>query len=75
MIELRDRVSSWEFGGERQQGLSAAAVSHDPVREAVSALTTLGYKPQQASRAVAQLQQSGLNSEELIRQALKSMVV
>ncbi|HIZ49526.1 MAG TPA: Holliday junction branch migration protein RuvA, partial [Candidatus Pseudomonas excrementavium] len=34
----------------------------------------LGYKPQEASRAVANIKEDGLSSEELIRRALKGMV-
>ena len=41
--------------------------------DAVSALLALGFKPAEASRAVTQVLEEGLSSEELIRRALKSM--
>ncbi|HAH01459.1 MAG TPA: Holliday junction branch migration protein RuvA, partial [Vibrio sp.] len=41
---------------------------------AVSALLALGYKPTQASKVVAQVAKDGMTSEQLIREALKSMV-
>ena len=43
------------------------------VSEAVSALTALGYKPQEASRLVRAVSTEGLRTEEIIRQALKSV--
>ena len=47
----------------------------DPVSEAVSALVSLGYKPNEASRAVRSVSTQGLGAEEIIRQALKGMAV
>ncbi|MEK7223412.1 MAG: Holliday junction branch migration protein RuvA [Pseudomonadota bacterium] len=51
------------------------AVPGDPVSEAVSALVALGYKPNEASRAVRGASTKGLSAEEIIRQALKGMAV
>jgi Holliday junction DNA helicase RuvA len=42
--------------------------------DAVSALISLGYKPQEASKAVAAVDAKGLSSEELIRRSLKGMI-
>ena len=47
----------------------------DPAGEAVSALIALGYKPNEASRAVRAVPSKGLGAEEIIRQALKGMAV
>ena len=41
--------------------------------DAVSALVALGFKPAEASRAVALVEGDDLSSEELIRRALKGM--
>ena len=49
------------------------AAPGDPVSEAVSALVALGYKPNEASRAVRSASTKGLSAEEIIRQALKGM--
>ena len=47
----------------------------DIVADAEGALIALGYKPQEASRMVAAVNDDRLSdSEELIRRALKSMV-
>lgn len=77
LIELRDRFKAWEalpgsfkpLGGE---GASPAPASQSS--DAVSALISLGYKPQEASRAVAAVEEDGMSSEELIRRALKGIV-
>ncbi|GGC86364.1 Holliday junction branch migration protein RuvA [Halopseudomonas salina] len=77
LIELRDRFKAWEalpgsfkpLGGE---GASLAPASQSS--DAVSALISLGYKPQEASRAVAAVEEDGMTSEELIRRALKGIV-
>lgn len=39
--------------------------------EAISALIALGYKPQEATRAVGKVNYEGATSQELIRQALR----
>lgn len=41
--------------------------------EAVSALIALGYKPQEANRAVSKVMVEGASSQELIRKALQSI--
>jgi len=65
LIEMRDKLSDW----------LAQADSSDIVADAEGALIALGYKPQDASRMVAAVNHDAINdSEELIRQALKSMV-
>ena len=54
---------------------NAVSMPADPVSEAVSALVALGYKPNEASRAVRGVSAKGLSAEEIIRQALKGMAV
>lgn len=77
LIELRDRFKAWEtlpgsFKPLVGEGGGAAPVSQSG--DAVSALIALGYKPQEASRAVAAVEEDGMSSEELIRRALKGIV-
>jgi Holliday junction DNA helicase RuvA len=48
--------------------------SQDPKEEACSALVALGYKQTQAEKSVKAIAKSGMSSEELIREALKSMI-
>lgn len=77
LVELKDRFKAWEsmpsISGlvvEPRAGVAVSSAEND----AVSALISLGFKPQEASRAVAQVGEEGLSSEELIRRALKGMV-
>ncbi|HIJ49260.1 MAG TPA: Holliday junction branch migration protein RuvA, partial [Gammaproteobacteria bacterium] len=46
----------------------------DAQDEAVHAMISLGYKPQEASRLVSSVEEAGLSSEEMIRRALKQSV-
>lgn len=76
LIELRDRFKAWEGGTEPTTALSAEVAITNPASsaemDAVSALVSLGYKPQDASRAVSLVaNKDELTSEELIRRALK----
>jgi Holliday junction DNA helicase RuvA len=48
--------------------------SQGPKEEACSALVALGYKQAQAEKSVKAIAKSGMSSEELIREALKSMI-
>jgi len=73
VIEMRDKLPK-----DIPMPASTAAgpaVPGDPVSEAVSALVALGYKPNEASRAVRGASTKGLSAEEIIRQALKGMAV
>lgn len=76
LVELKDRFKAWEtLPGmstlviEPSAGPAVSSAEND----AVSALISLGYKPQEASRAVAGIKEDGLSSEDLIRRALKGM--
>lgn len=80
IIEMRDKLSAW------QQPLSSIHPSLLPptaeqgsrrqmIQDAVSALIALGYKPQEASRAVSKVDDGALSSEEMIRHALREMIV
>lgn len=77
LVELKDRFKAWEtvpgiatFVTEPRAGGTVSSAEND----AVSALISLGFKPQEASRAVSAVQEEGLSSEELIRRSLKGMV-
>lgn len=79
LVEMRDRLKDWfgpgggaaspAVGGETLAPLSTV------VGDAEGALIALGYKPQEASRMVAAVNDDGVtSSEDLIRRALKSVV-
>ncbi|MHB8455841.1 MAG: Holliday junction branch migration protein RuvA [Acidiferrobacterales bacterium] len=70
IVELRDKV---DLNAPAMSAVRPVAMPPDPVQEAVSALVALGYKPQEASRAVSAIPHDGLRSEDIIRQALRSL--
>jgi len=76
IIEMRDRLVEWH-----KSPLAAAATADSSMyspgsarQDAISALVALGYKPQQASRAVSAIKTQVDVSEDLIRLALKEIV-
>lgn len=76
IIEMRDRLNEWDTAGAPELVQSGTATASTITREAETALVSLGYKPQQAARAIAQVLKDNpeiAESETLIRLALKSM--
>lgn len=79
LVEMRDRLDSWAPQGTTLPGVAAAVpdmlAQATPRSDAESALIALGYKPQEAAKAVSAVGGGdGLSSEELIRLALKHML-
>ena len=68
IIEMRDRLPALADGF-----LPSAQRAPDVVADAEAALIGLGYKPQEAARALAQIEDQDVSVERLIRQALKSL--
>lgn len=79
IIEIRDKLTGWQHAAPNEltlmPGKSAQNGRNQLVQDAVSALVSLGYKPQEASRAVSKVDDGSLSSEEIIRRALREMVV
>jgi len=75
VIEMRDKLPSGDSTPVAPALTGGNGVPADPVSEAVSALVSLGYKPNEASKAVRGVDAKGLRAEEIIRQALKGMAV
>jgi Holliday junction DNA helicase RuvA len=79
LVEMRDKLKDLLAPGDGAQsqvgdGVTTARVK-DRVADAESALVALGYRPQEASKVVAAVNDDSVtDSEELIRRALKSMV-
>jgi len=79
LVEMRDKLKNWlvrgDGAGEALANGEALAPVTDIVADAEGALIALGYKPQDATRMVTAVNDdSVLDSEDLIRRALKSMV-
>ncbi|MEX2131148.1 MAG: Holliday junction branch migration protein RuvA [Pseudohongiellaceae bacterium] len=77
IIEMRDRLKDWSGSATVYSGLNTGTGAESRSREAEAALQTLGYKPQEASRAVNRVLREfpdAKDSESIIRLALKRMV-
>lgn len=83
LIEMTDRIGQLE--GQFTPGSpnatvstsasgAGAAMSHHPAEEAEAALIALGYKPQEATKAISKVAEDGMSSQELIRLALRNMI-
>lgn len=68
IIEMRDRLGDWNI----DYNISELGKETSVVRDAISALIALGYRPQETQKIVMQNKDKNLSSEELIRIALKS---
>ena len=78
IIEMRDRLAEWvpvdTSAGQETTGVSGGEANI--ASEAETALVSLGYKPAEASRTIAQVLKENSDisdSETLIRMALKGM--
>ena len=75
IIEMRDKLSEWD-STDASSDLTHTLRSTF-IKDAEIAMVSLGYKPQQAARAISQVLKNNPeidDSEELIRFSLKSMV-
>lgn len=78
LVEMQDRLkefSQWLPQLPTTMPMSTTKrTARIEISEAESALIALGYKPQEAAKAIAALDTEGLRSEDIIRQALRNMV-
>ncbi len=79
VVEMKDRFKGMNGelfalgGGELPPAVPAVGASADDSEsEAVAALVSLGYKPQEASRMVSKVARPDADSESLIRDALRA---
>jgi len=73
IVEMRDRLEQLEVtpGAVPTPAPAAGQRQESPADEAVSALVALGYKPVEAQRMIRAVEAPGVDSEEMIRAALK----
>lgn len=69
IIEMQDRLPALEAGA----GTTPLPVLVDHLGDAETALINLGFKPQEASRALAAIEDTNDSVENLIKQALKNL--
>lgn len=81
VVEMQDRLPSTlgtalnpGHTGKDSKGGPAFSPLQSAIAEAEAALIALGYKPQEAAKAISAIETDGLKSEEIIRLSLKSMV-
>jgi len=76
IVEMRDKLKDWQSASSSRANTAKGSVEvfSDPGDEAVSALVSLGYKPQEASKYVLAVASEDMSSEEIIREALKASV-
>jgi Holliday junction DNA helicase RuvA len=74
VVEMRDKIEKAGFGAEGGGPVTAGAAPAGADQDAVSALIALGYKPPEASRMVSKVFDEGMDTETVIRAALKGTV-
>ena len=72
IIDMRDRIDKVSSSHGKKNGQNGSSMPQSPIEDAVSALISLGYKPNEASRMVSKIETKSQSSEEIIRLALKS---
>ena len=74
IVEMRDRIKDWVVVNKNETASATSPGKSNAVEDAISALIGLGYKPQEASRFVHIVAKDEMDSETLIREALKASV-
>lgn len=75
IVEMRDRLKDWHVDSTGTNSMRTSAGNENlAMDEATSALIALGYKPQEASRYVNAVSKSGMDSETIIKEALKASI-
>lgn len=71
ILDMRDRLDKNSASDHSNNSANDSVRQQSPIEDAVSALISLGYKPNDASRMVSKVDTQDQNSEEIIRSALK----
>jgi Holliday junction DNA helicase RuvA len=81
LIEMRDRLKDWQTATDTSSGEAFSLETPQPDSlvnndkgDATNALVSLGYSQQQADKAIRAIFKANMNSEQLIKEALKSML-
>lgn len=69
LVEMRDKLKDWEANA----AITDSTVNNKPseINDAINALISLGYKPNDASKAIEKYKDQNLSSADLIKLALK----
>jgi len=74
IIEIRDRLKDMDMAAAVVNAPDTQSISgrdDGAMHDAISALVSLGYKPQEASRLLQHVEMNGQSSEAIIKSALK----
>ena len=74
IIEIRDRLKDMDMAAavvNAPEAQSTPGRDDSAMHDAISALVSLGYKPQEASRLLQHVEMNGQSSEAIIKSALK----
>ncbi len=81
LIEMRDRLKDWQIDAQSIISDNLLVPNkventfvNDEKGDAINALISLGYNQSQADKAVKAIFEKGMKSEDLIREALKTML-
>lgn len=75
VVEMKDSLSHWHVDLTAENTTQNELVDpNQAIQDAISALTALGYKPQEAKQVISKVHQPEHNNEQLIRLALQQMV-
>lgn len=74
IVEMRDRFKDWDTASLQSDNSmpQSGVLLNKADQDALDALLALGYKSQEANRLLQNVQTEGMNSEEIIRAALKA---
>ncbi|MDK1024674.1 MAG: Holliday junction branch migration protein RuvA [Gammaproteobacteria bacterium] len=75
IIDMRDRLDEWGLAEAiiEPGTMPRRSIVRSIARDAETALISLGYKPQEATRAISLIQDENLEVEDLIKEALRNM--
>lgn len=77
VIEMRDKLNEWKQEIAKLEQSPEHQQTHgrqSSLQDAIAALISLGYKPQEANRVITKIDDGKSSSEELIRSALREMM-
>lgn len=81
LIEMRDRIKDWQTDNDTGSPESFAlnvqqseTFTSNAKGDAINALVSLGYSQSQADKAIKTIYKADMSSEDLIRDALKTML-
>ncbi len=74
IVEMKDRLGKMMLSSPQKNITSSLlAKAQGPEQEAIAALIALGYKPQEASKAIAKVENKATSCEAILREALQGL--